>query len=54
MKLYRVTGNYKNLFVVHVKWYALTAYVYSFQNDSAKHVITEAPPNSSKIKYYNV
>ncbi len=50
----RVAGSSKNLFVVHVKWYALTAYIYRAQGDSAKNVITGAPPNQPTITYFRL
>lgn len=53
-EIYRVAGDSSNIFIVHVMWYSLTAYLYRFQGDSAKNVITAAPPNSEKIEYFRV
>ena len=53
-ELYRVAGTPQNLFVVHVKWYSPTAYIYRFQGDCAKNVITSAPPNNNYINYYRI
>ena len=53
-ELYRVTGSHKNLFVVHVKWYAPTAYLYRFQGDSSNNVVMSAPPVTREIEYFKL
>jgi hypothetical protein len=50
-EVYRVAGDWRNVWVVHTKWWAPASYVYDFEGDRSTNVLLTAPPDSPETQY---